>query len=65
MANRLIHLFETLNRLGTTVVVATHDLSLIGAVGGARMMRLENGKLSDPTGELRNPPSRLADGSAA
>jgi cell division transport system ATP-binding protein len=40
-------------------------LSLIGAVGGARMMRLENGKLSDPTGELRNPPSRLADGSAA
>jgi hypothetical protein len=29
------------------------------------MMRLENGKLSDPTGELRNPPSRLADGSAA
>ena len=58
MANRLIHLFETLNGLGTTVVVATHDMSLIGAVRGARMMRLENGRLSDPTGELRHPPSR-------
>jgi len=59
MADRLIHLFEALNRLGTTVVVATHDLSLIGAVKGARMMRLENGQLSDPTGELRNPPTRM------
>src|SRR6478672_4312900 len=62
MANRLIHLFEALNRLGTTVVVATHDLSLIGAVKGARMMRLENGHLSDPTGELRNPPTRPSEG---
>jgi cell division transport system ATP-binding protein len=65
MANRLIHLFEALNRLGTTVVVATHDLSLIGAVIGARMMRLENGRLIDPTGELRHPPPRLAEGGAA
>jgi cell division transport system ATP-binding protein len=54
-----------MNRLGTTVVVATHDLSLIGAVKGARMMRLENGRLSDPTGELRNPPIRHAEGSTA
>ena len=54
--------FEALNRLGTTVVVATHDLSLIGAVMGARMMRLENGQLSDPTGELRNPPTRPPEG---
>ena len=62
MADRLIHLFAALNRLGTTVVVATHDLSLIGAVKGARMMRLENGQLSDPTGELRNPPTRPPEG---
>jgi cell division transport system ATP-binding protein len=46
------------------VVVATHDLSLIGAVKGARMMRLENGRLSDPTGELRHPPARLSEGAA-
>ena len=56
MADRLIHLFEALNRLGTTVVVATHDLSLIRAVGGARLMRLEGGRLADPTGDLRYPP---------
>jgi cell division transport system ATP-binding protein len=62
MASRLIHLFEALNRLGTTVVVATHDLSLIGAVAGARMMRLEGGRLLDPTGELRHPPARRAEG---
>ncbi|WP_029941650.1 cell division ATP-binding protein FtsE [Sphingomonas astaxanthinifaciens] len=60
MADRLIHLFEALNRLGTTVVVATHDLSLIARVPGARLMRLENGQLADPTGELRHPPTNLA-----
>jgi hypothetical protein len=29
------------------------------------MMRLENGRLIDPTGELRHPPPRLAEGGAA
>jgi cell division transport system ATP-binding protein len=56
MAERLLHLFESLNRLGTTVVVATHDLHLIGRVSAARMMRIERGRLHDPTGELRFPP---------
>jgi cell division transport system ATP-binding protein len=56
MADRLLHLFEALNRLGTTVVVATHDLHLIGRIPNARMMRLDRGRLSDPTGELRFPP---------
>jgi cell division transport system ATP-binding protein len=56
MAERLLHLFESLNRLGTTVVVATHDLHLIGRVSSARMMRIERGRLHDPTGELRFPP---------
>lgn len=57
MAVRLLGLFEALNRLGTTVVVATHDLHLIGRVEKAQMMRLERGRLSDPTGVLRFPPS--------
>lgn len=57
MAVRLLGLFEALNRLGTTVVVATHDLHLIGRVEKAQMMRLERGRLSDPTGALRFPPS--------
>jgi cell division transport system ATP-binding protein len=60
MAARLLHLFAALNRLGTTVVVATHDLGLIKATGGAEMIRLENGTVSDPTGMLRNPPAGRA-----
>ena len=56
MANRLMGLFTALNRLGTTVVVATHDVGLIGATPGAQLIRLENGTLVDPTGALRNPP---------
>ncbi|MFM9853181.1 MAG: cell division ATP-binding protein FtsE [Sphingomonadaceae bacterium] len=56
MAARLLHLFDGLNRLGTTVVVATHDLHLLSRIGNATMMHLDNGRLSDPTGALRYPP---------
>ena len=55
MAGRLLHLFEMLNRLGTTIVVATHDVHLLNRVPGAQMMRLVNGRLADPTGQLRHP----------
>ena len=58
MAERLLHLFQALNRLGTTVVVATHDLQLLNRVPDANMMRLERGRLGDPTGALRNPPGQ-------
>ena len=60
MAARLLHLFESLNRLGTTVVVATHDFHLLGRVPGAHMMRIEDGRLLDPTGSLRFPPRDTA-----
>ena len=40
---QLLRLFEALNRLGTTVVVATHDLGLIAATPGAQLIRLEKG----------------------
>ena len=56
MAERLLHLFDSLNRLGTTVVVATHDFHLLGRIPGAHMMRLDKGRLLDPTGSLRFPP---------
>ncbi|GAA0731266.1 cell division ATP-binding protein FtsE [Sphingomonas sp. ABOLD] len=56
MADRLLHLFEALNRLGTTIVVATHDLHLIGRIPHAQLMRVEKGKLVDPSGLLRHPP---------
>ena len=57
MASRLLHLFTSLNRLGTTVVVATHDVGLINATPGAQLIRLEQGAVADPTGALRNPPA--------
>ena len=56
MAVKLLRLFEALNRLGTTVVVATHDLHLLKKVPQSMIMRLDKGRLSDPTGALRYPP---------
>ena len=56
MAKRLLHLFSALNGLGTTVVVATHDMGIIAGTPSAEIMRLDGGALVDPTGSLRNPP---------
>ena len=56
MATRLLHLFQELNKLGTTIVIATHDVNLALGLPGARQLRLERGSLVDPTGALRNPP---------
>lgn len=64
MAIRLLRLFEALNRLGTTVVVATHDVHLLQKVPDSLIMRLDKGRLSDPTGALRYPPRRTVPGAA-
>jgi cell division transport system ATP-binding protein len=57
MALKLLRLFEALNhRVGTTVVVATHDVHLLQKVPDSLIMRLHKGQLSDPTGALRYPP---------
>jgi len=57
MALKLLRLFEALNtRVGTTVVVATHDVQLLKKVPDSLIMRLHKGQLSDPTGALRYPP---------
>ena len=58
MALKLMRLFEMLNRQGTTVVVATHDLDLLRKVSDSLIMRLDRGRLSDPTGALRYPPRK-------
>ena len=58
MALKLLRLFEALNRLGTTVVVATHDVHLLRKVPDSLIMRIDKGRLSDPTGALRFPPRR-------
>ena len=44
MARRLLRLFLELNRLGTAVVIATHDLSLMDQVEARRMI-LSQGQL--------------------
>ncbi len=58
MAVKLLRLFEALNRLGTTVLVATHDVHLLQKVPESLIMRLDKGRLADPTGALRYPPRR-------
>jgi cell division transport system ATP-binding protein len=58
MAARLLRLFDALNQLGTTIVVATHDLHLLSRINNAQIMRLDGGRISDPTGALRYPPGR-------
>ena len=58
MAIKLLRLFEALNGLGTTVVVATHDVQLLKKVPDSLIMRLDKGRLADPTGALRFPPRR-------
>ena len=60
MALKLLRLFEALNRLGTTVVVATHDVHLLRKVPDSLIIRLDHGRMSDPTGALRYPPRREA-----
>ncbi len=45
MADKLLRLFQSLNRLGTTVLIASHDQAL-AARSGARVLRLENGRLT-------------------
>ena len=55
MAARLLDLFEALNKRGTTLVVATHDVHLLSAVARPQMMRLMAGRLVDPVGTGRTP----------
>src|SRR3546814_8584687 len=46
MAERLLHLFDSLNRLGTTLVVAAHDLHLISRISGAKMIDRKSTRLN-------------------
>lgn len=45
MGERLLKLFQSLNKLGTTVLIASHDEAL-AAASGATELRLDGGRLS-------------------
>lgn len=53
MAYRLVHLFEELNRLGTTVVIATHNQQLVERLGHPEL-HLEEGRLSTLSGSRKS-----------
>jgi cell division transport system ATP-binding protein len=60
IALRLMHLFEELNKLGTTIITATHNESLVKRLGHP-CLRLDNGRLlSDQSDGSADgaPPSR-------
>ncbi|PZU73737.1 MAG: cell division ATP-binding protein FtsE [Brevundimonas sp.] len=46
MADKLLRLFQSLNRLGATVLIASHDQALAER-SGARVLRLDDGRLSE------------------
>jgi cell division transport system ATP-binding protein len=53
MAARILHLLRHLNAQGTTILVATHDLGLVGQVPRAVTMRLARGRIDALTGAVR------------
>lgn len=44
MGERLLHLFQSLNQLGTTVLIASHD-EVLAARSGAAVLRLDGGRI--------------------
>jgi cell division transport system ATP-binding protein len=48
MADKLLRLFQSLNKLGATVLIASHDEALAQR-SGARVLRLDAGRLSEPS----------------
>jgi cell division transport system ATP-binding protein len=46
MAEKLLRLFQSLNRLGATVLIASHDQALAER-SGAQVLRLDQGRLTE------------------
>jgi len=62
MALRLMHLFEELNKLGTTIVIATHNETLVKRLGHP-CLQVEGGRLvSDRPERFLKPRGQAGDG---
>ena len=59
MAFRLMHLFEELNKLGTTVVIATHNESLVERMGHG-CLRLDRGHFDASIEDVPDSSARVA-----
>ncbi|HWP00865.1 MAG TPA: cell division ATP-binding protein FtsE [Methylococcus sp.] len=46
LAREIMEIFVDFNELGTTLLIASHDLALISQIGG-RVLRLQQGRLSE------------------
>ena len=46
LPDKLLRLFQSLNRLGATVLIASHDQALAER-SGARVLKLDQGRLSE------------------
>ncbi|QSA95887.1 cell division ATP-binding protein FtsE [Methylococcus sp. EFPC2] len=47
LSREIMALFQEFNRVGVTLLIASHDLSLISRLGG-RVLRLQQGRLLEP-----------------
>ena len=48
LARRLLHLFSELNRLGTSVIIATHDVALMDQTDAGRLILADGQLYVDP-----------------
>lgn len=64
-ANNITNLLKKINELGTTILLATHDISVLDLLDNQRTIQLEKGKLIKDTGDKKqktpNLPSRTRD----
>jgi cell division transport system ATP-binding protein len=57
-ATDIVNLLQSVNQYGTTVILATHNLSLLSQMPSARLLTLQKGQLAKDTGSSKPPKSK-------